>query len=116
MTVDAQSERYKKVGEASNTWGTAHVAPNAVIWSEVRLSTGWARSQVRSTDSRGYFVIPLTFGVDSPGTLEWRVGVHLSGRNYSEPFSLTREGTGRLRRVGWWAFEMVSSVLTIRCR
>lgn len=78
-------------GRDANAWGT--VDGDASVSTEVRLSDGsWATSQTRSTDADGRYVVPLTYGKDSPGTLEWRVRItHADGTvELGDPMRQTR--------------------------
>lgn len=91
VSVVAYSAGQKAVGQPTNTWGTASGAASSEVWTEVQLSSGWARSQTRTTDASGYFVIPLTYGAGSVSTYRWRVGVRTPlGVYYSNEFSLSR--------------------------
>ncbi len=92
VTVESRSAGVKPVGQPTNTWGTAHGARNATVWTEVRLADGrWSTSQVRRTDAAGRFVIPLTYGATVRGTTEWRVAVRVDGTVVrSAAFSLVR--------------------------
>lgn len=92
-TVTAYSAGIKHVGQGTNAWGTVTGAPNATVWTEIRLGSGWSRSQVARTTATGAYVIPLTYGRNTTGVTTWRVGV--SGPNgtvYSRTFTLTRTG------------------------
>lgn len=92
-TVTAHSAGIKHVGQLTNAWGMVTNAPNARVWTEVLLPTGWSRSQVGRTTATGRYVLPLTYGANSPGTRTWRVGVAgPNGVAYSNPFKLTRSG------------------------
>lgn len=91
VNVRAYSAGTKPVGQVTNTWGTAAGAPGATVWTEVRLASGWSRSQVRTTDASGYFVIPLTYGANQVGAARWRVGVSTpAGVFHSPEFDLRR--------------------------
>ena len=100
VTVYASSAGTKPVHQATNTWGTAQNAPNSRAWTEVRLASGWSRSQSRTTDRNGKFVIPLTYNVHKAGPTVYRVGVQKAGRvYYSRPFTLTRVAPAKAQRV-----------------
>lgn len=100
VTVYASSAGTKPVHQATNTWGTAKNAPNSRVWTEVRLASGWSRSQTRTTDRNGKFVIPLTYNVHKAGPTVYRVGVQKAGRvYYSRPFTLTRVAPAKAQRV-----------------
>lgn len=93
-TIRAYSAGSKLVGQSTNTWGSTTNAPNAEVWTEVQVGGRWSRSQVRTTASDGSFVIPLTYGANSPGTYTWRVGVRTAaGTTFSDPFTLERVGS-----------------------
>lgn len=100
VTVSAHSAGTKPVGQGTNTWGTAKGAPNSRVWTEVRIGSGWSKSQQRTTDAAGNFTIPLTYGVKTVGTTTYRVGVHTGGRAYySRPFALTRVAPAKPART-----------------
>ncbi len=83
----------KPVGQTTYTWATLPSAAGRSVWTEVQLSGGWGRSQVRTANSSGYFSIPLTYGADTPGTYTFRVGASTPrGVVYSKPFALQRTG------------------------
>lgn len=89
--VTASSAGTKLAGQDTNAWGTVTGAPSAEVWTEVRLAGRWSRSQTRTTDGDGRFVIPLTYGAREAGTYSWRVGVRTSlGTFYSNEFTLVR--------------------------
>lgn len=90
-TVRATSAGSKLVGETTNTWGSTTNAPHAEVWTEVLVRGSWLKSQTRTTDGSGSFVIPLTYGSFTPGVYTWRVGVRTSaGTAYSNQFTLER--------------------------
>lgn len=85
----------KGIGASTNLWGTLDDGAGLSVWSEVQLADGrWVRSQTRTTDERGFYAIPLTYGASKPGTTTWRVaGQYPSGEVVrSTPVTLTREG------------------------
>lgn len=87
----ASGDRF--VGQEGNVWGTAIGAPHARVFTQVWLDDHWSTSQVRTTDDNGYYVIPVTYGLNSAGTTSWRVGVEApDGLVYSENFTVTRIG------------------------
>lgn len=91
VTVRAATAGTKTVGADTNTWGVATGAPEAEVWTEVQLTSGWSRSQSRTTQADGSFVIPLTYGRNQPGTHRWRVAVQTAdGVFHSGEFTLTR--------------------------
>lgn len=63
----------KLVRATTNTWGRFDTDAPIRVWTEVHIGSGWSRSQVRTTDARGNYVIPLTYGAASPGVHRWRV-------------------------------------------
>lgn len=91
VTVTAASAGTKPVGQTTYTWGTAAGAPNATVWTEVLLDSGWSRSQVRTTNDAGGFTIPLTYGSTTVGTYRWRVAVATADGTFrSNEFTLQR--------------------------
>ncbi|NLT31219.1 MAG: hypothetical protein GXX86_12330, partial [Propionibacterium sp.] len=92
VAISASTAGAAPVGAGANVWGTATGAPNAEVWTEVRLSDGrWSRSQIRTSNASGWYAIPLTYGQNSAGTQTFRVGTRTgAGVVYSSPVSLTR--------------------------
>lgn len=67
-------EEWTKTGESVSVTGTA--APGAQVVTQIRLSDGrWARSQATVAGSDGTFSLPLTYGANSHGTLQWKLVV-----------------------------------------
>ncbi len=92
-TVTAYSAGTKYVGHGTSAWGSVTGAPNAPVWTEVRVGSGWSKSQVSRTNASGSYTIPLTYGLTTAGVTTWRVGVSgPNGTAYSNTFSLTRTG------------------------
>ena len=68
------------IGQASNAWGSVDAKTYTRVWTEVRLPDGtWSKSQVRLSDGSGRYVIPLTYGRNSAGSLQWRVAAQYDG-------------------------------------
>lgn len=91
--VSTAGERH--VGVESNAWGTISGASNVATWTEVELSDdNWSRSQSTTANEQGRYVLPLTYGADTPGTYTFRVVTrHDDGTVvYSEPFDFVRFG------------------------
>ena len=90
----AHSAGVKAVGANSYVWGHADSQADKKTWTEVQLPNGtWARSQIGTTKANGSYVIPLTYGRHSAGTLKWRVAVQYGdalGVHRSEVVTLTR--------------------------
>lgn len=64
------------VGADASIWGVALDAKGSVIRSEVHVEgKGWLRSQTGTVGPDGRFVLPLTYGSQRPGVLQWRVVV-----------------------------------------
>ena len=84
----------KPVFETTNVWGTMPRAAGRSVWTEVLVGGQWSRSQVRTADGSGYFVIPLTYGAGTVGEYTFRVGASTSlGVVYSQAFVLRRTAT-----------------------
>lgn len=95
--VTASSAATKTIGVATNAWGRVAGAANSTVWTEVRLATGWSRSQVSRADSTGRYTLPLTYGSNTVGTYRYRVGAATpTGTVYSPEFTLTRTPAFRL--------------------
>ncbi|SDL10946.1 hypothetical protein [Tessaracoccus oleiagri] len=93
----------KPAGEHTNAWGTFAGGANITVWTEVKLSSGaWSRSQVGTTDSSGYYVLPLTYGFGSAGSYEFRVGGQYADGTvaYTGSFTLTRIGEPDVSSAG----------------
>lgn len=92
IAVKAYSANTKRINQVTNTWGTVSgVSAPVTVYTEVWLGNRWSRSQTRTTDKTGYFVIPLTYGFSTPGIYRWRVAAVVDGKAYySNEFTLTR--------------------------
>lgn len=80
------------VGREASVWGSVGVA-DAPVWTEVYVGDGrWVRSQQATSDGRGGYVIPLTYGQDSDGTYQFRVATRRpdAGVVYGEEFTFVR--------------------------
>lgn len=90
-TVGVSSAGSKQVGLATNAWGRVAGVANSTVWTEVYLSAGWSRSQVSRADGTGWYVLPLTYGVNTAGRFRYRIGATTpTGTVYSRDFMLTR--------------------------
>lgn len=91
VKVLAHSAGTKEVGLTTYTWGTVYGYGGGQVWTQVLLPTGWSTSQIRTADAAGYFTIPLTYGLSTPGTYTFRVGAGTPwGTYYSNQFTLQR--------------------------
>lgn len=91
--VTAHSVGIKMVGLSTNVWGRVHTSTPVEVWTEVLTSSGFSRSQTRTTDSSGNYVIPLTYGINSPGEYTYRIVVRHSNGEVEylrNPFLLQR--------------------------
>lgn len=78
---------HARVGRTANAWGT--VDGQATVSTQVYLpGKGWVTSQTGRTDADGWFVLPLTYGANTPGEYRWRIAVdHAHGeREYTREF------------------------------
>lgn len=90
-TVGADSAGTKTIGYSTYVWGTVTESGAQPVWTEVRLASGWSRSQTGQTTSSGRYTLELTYGFTTPGTYLYRVGsATSSGTVYSSEFTLTR--------------------------
>ena len=128
--VSAASAGTKLVGLTTSAWGRVAGAPNASVWTEVYLSGRWSRSQTSRADSTGWYTIPLTYGLNTPGTYQYRVGASTSvGTAYSPSFTLTRTSfrmdsrcmTGRAfcaskdqRKMAWMIDGKIIEIIDVR--
>ncbi|SDL11319.1 hypothetical protein [Tessaracoccus oleiagri] len=70
------SAGWKLIGEATNTWGRfdgSH-ATNEPVWTEFLVDGRWSKSQESTTSGTGSYVLPLTYGANTPGEYVFRVG------------------------------------------
>ncbi len=89
--VTAETAGARPVASATRVWGTAHGAPNKSVWTEVLVDGQWRRSQVATTNSRGYYQLELTWGKYTANTYKYRVGVKAAGRiAYSKTVTIRR--------------------------
>lgn len=99
VKVEANSAGIKEVNLFTNTWGTVHGYGGGRVWTQVLLSSGWSTSQARTSDATGYFVIPLTYGIGTPGTYTYRVGATTPwGTYYSNQFTLQRTASSLVEK------------------
>lgn len=106
VTVTAATAGTSGVGFTANVWGRATGAPNAEVWTEVRLPDGrWSRSQTGRTNGTGNYALEMTYGKHNAGTQTYRVAVRTSSGIVRSPqVTLTRVGvtakTAGTARVG----------------
>lgn len=128
--VSAASAGTKLVGLTTSAWGRVSGAPNASVWTEVYISGRWSRSQTSRADSTGWYTIPLTYGINTPGTYQYRVGASTAvGTVYSPTFTLTRTSfrvdsrcmTGRAfcaskdqRKMAWMIDGRIIEIIDVR--
>ena len=91
-TPTAKSAGQAPAGRLANVWGHSYGKTPAKAWTEVKVNGTWSRSQVRTLDGKGNYVIPLTYGRNNPGTYTWRVAVEYPGLGVvrSDAFTFTR--------------------------
>ncbi len=91
VSVSASSAGTKRVGALTYAWGRVSGYVEGRVFTQVLTPRGWSTSQVRSSDATGYYLIPLTYGASTAGTLRWRVGASTPGGTvYSEEFDFVR--------------------------
>lgn len=92
ITVSAATAGSKFVGQGTNVWGTAGAgAAGRAVSVQVRYGTSWATISKGTTSSSGWYSVPLSYGVTSPGTYHFRVAVStVVGMRYSAQVSLVR--------------------------
>ena len=112
------------VGATANAWGVIDGASSAEVWTEVWLKNGrWSRSQTRTTDARGNYVIPLTYGANTPGSYRYRVGARYADGTvvYTDDAQVVRRapqatvktaGTAPVRQTAnaWGTFSQGSNI------
>ncbi len=98
----AHSAGWKPVGQTTYTWGRFDTTTPLTVWTEVNTPNGWSRSQQATTDAKGGYTMPLTYGANTPGVYQWRVGGRYpSGQVfYSDPFILERIQTATASSAG----------------
>lgn len=69
----------RQVGLDSNAWGVVKGRPNVEVWTEVNVKGKWHRSQTTRTNSKGAYVLPLTYGKSVPGEYDHRVAARIEG-------------------------------------
>lgn len=86
------------VGRESNVWGS--VDGPATVRTQVLLGGTWSTSQERQ--ATGYFVVPLTYGRTSAGTLTWRVQASYADGTVvtSAPFTQARRNPPSASNAG----------------
>ncbi len=89
--LTAHTANTKQIGQTTYVWGTTNT-PGATVFTEAKLPNGkWSRSQTRTVQTNGSYVIPLTYGSNSLGTTVYRVGLQTpDGVIYSDEVSLYR--------------------------
>lgn len=101
------------IGAGANVWGSFDVTEPIEAWTEALLPSGkWSRSQTRTTTDTGGYVIPLTYGANSPGDQQFRVGGAMPDGTvaYSEPFTFTRIGGVSAAHAGSAPVGRISNV------
>lgn len=101
------------VGTTANAWGVIDGASSAEVWTEVWLKNGrWSRSQTRTTDARGNYVIPLTYGADTPGSYHYRVGARYADGTvvYSKATRVVRVSRPTAQTAGWKVVNVGTNV------
>ena len=91
VTVSAATAGSKDVGVATNIWGTASGAPYRPVSVQVLVNGAWSTSQSGTTSGTGFYALPLTYGINTPGTYSYRAVVRTStGYAVSPTVTLTR--------------------------
>lgn len=93
-SVSISSTASAPVGREANAWGTVTGAPGVKVWSEAWVGGRWVRSQVTTTNSRGGYIVPLTYGINSIGTHTFRVGA-------ATPTGVVYSGSTSIKRTGY---------------
>lgn len=63
-----------RVGANSNAWGSFDTDGERIkVWTEAWTGSGWSKSQERTTNADGGYVIPLTYRASNSGTTRWRI-------------------------------------------
>lgn len=90
----ASAATTKLVGQLGYTWGSFRTSGAITAWTEVLVGKTWSRSQSVKTDKTGYYVIPLTYGVNGAGKYRFRVRAQLSSGTIgaTQEFTVTRVG------------------------
>lgn len=98
----ANSAGTKPVNQRTNAWGWVPGGDNVDVWTEANLGSHWSKSQQTETEDDGTYVLPLTYGSNTPGTHEFRVVArHDDGSVvHSQPFTLTRTASPTVSSAG----------------
>lgn len=94
-SISVSHVQSKPLGQTTNAWGTVKgVTKSVPVWTEVNLSGRWVTSQKRVTNSKGGYSIPLTYGINDPGTHTYRIAAQVPGGIVrSRQFNIVRTGT-----------------------
>ncbi|SDL18386.1 Ltp family lipoprotein [Tessaracoccus oleiagri] len=91
VTVTASTAGSKEVGLSTNIWGTATGAPNRTVTVQAWVNGQWSNSRIGMTSSTGFYALPLTYGMYTPGTYSFRAVVSTgTGYAVSPTVTLTR--------------------------
>ncbi len=92
VSVTATTAGTKIVTTPTQVWGTAAGAPGRPVRVEALVTGRWSVSRTGTTSGTGSYALPLTYGMNTPGTYTYRVGVTLSTgvMVYSGAVTLTR--------------------------
>lgn len=96
VTITAATAGSRQIRVGTNIWGTAKGAPNARVSVQALVRGAWSTSQTGTTNSTGFYALPLTYGATVPGTYTFRTVVTKNGRNYTSP-SVTLKRTAPQR-------------------
>lgn len=92
----------KIVGETANVWGHFDVWWPAPVWTEVWTGAGFSRSQQGFTSPAGNYVLPLTYGANTPDFYWYRVAADIGDGDIArtEPFFFRRVAKPTINPLG----------------
>lgn len=90
MTVTSAAS--KPVGQTTYAWGSVHGGSTGdAVQVQTWIGGRWVTSQAGVLHARGGYLLPLTYGINTPGTYRYRVvSVTDGGVQVSKEFTLTR--------------------------
>lgn len=83
-TIQVSSVSTKPLGQYTSLWGVVHGLGNVKVSSQVKLPNGsYSTSSAATSNGKGGFTIPVTYGVNAPGSYTFRTVVNFMGTNYA---------------------------------
>lgn len=91
-TVTSTSVGTKQVGQPTYVWGTVSgTREGLAVSTQAWVNGAWSTSQRGVTTANGGYVLPLTYGISTPGSYRFRVVATVDGKQVEgQPFTLVR--------------------------